>query len=71
MDTADLECARAVDGQDPAIAALELAVKHSRKSEDGNQQQKGGDKSVALHSRGLLATTAWKSKRLVSSARSR
>ena len=68
MDSADLERARAVDGQDPAIAALQLAVKHSRKSEDGNQQQKWGDETVALHSRRLLATTAWKSKRDVGSS---
>src|SRR5207302_4407216 len=35
VDSADLERARAVYGQDSAIPALQLAVKHSRKSEIG------------------------------------
>ena len=36
MDFADLERARAVDGQYPPIPGLQLTVKHSRKSEDGD-----------------------------------
>jgi hypothetical protein len=46
-----------------------LRVDRATESGDGEQQQKGDDKGTALHSPRLLATTAWKSKRLVSTAR--
>ena len=58
----------AVERQDAAVAAFELRVERAAESPSGGeQQQKGDDEAAAQHSRGLLATTAWKSKRLVSS----
>ena len=70
MDAGDLKGSRAVDRRNAPIPALELRVNGRRHSEDGEQDQEGGNETAAQHSAGLLATTAWKSKRLVSSARS-
>jgi len=69
MDSADFQGVRAVERKDPAVARLQLRIDDSRQAERGEQQHEWDDKATAKHSRGLLATTAWKSKRLVFSGR--
>src|SRR5690348_8911530 len=68
MDPVHLERARGFERKDSAVSALQLRVHPGRKTDDAKQQQEEDDKGTAQHSVGLLATTAWKSKRLVSSA---
>jgi hypothetical protein len=69
VNRADFERVGGVERKDPAVATLKLRVDGRAQSGDGEQYQEGGDERTAKHSRGLLTTTAWKSKRLVSTAR--
>src|SRR3954451_16762293 len=68
MHRAALERAGSVEGKDPAIAGFELRIDCSTDTESGQEQQERDCEASTKHSRGLLATTAWKSKRLVSTA---
>ena len=67
MDPADLQRVRAVERKDPALAGLELRVQPASDAGGGDEKQEGKSETAGQHSRRLLATTAWKSKRLVSS----
>ena len=69
MDSADFQRVRAVERQLATLAGLELRVQHAPNARDGDQQHEGNGETASQHSRCLLATTAWKSKRLVSTAR--
>src|SRR5829696_2651160 len=65
VDAGDLERAGAVDRRNAPVARLHLCVDDPRKPEDHAQQRQERNKATAKHSRRLLATTAWKSKRHV------
>ena len=70
MDPPDLEGARSIEGKDAAVGRLKLCV-NDRRQPAGccKQEEDGNGDATDEHSLGLLATTAWKSKRLVFSAR--
>ena len=68
VNTPDLERVGAVEREDSAIPALELRVKAPAETGGSEQHEREGE-TAAQHSRRLLATTAWKSKRLVSRCR--
>jgi hypothetical protein len=69
MDSADLERIGRIERKNSTITAFELCIKNPADSEDREEEQDREDKTRAQHSRSLLATTAWKSKRLVFSGR--
>src|SRR6185503_13927762 len=69
MDSADFERVRAVEREDAPVGALELRVEHAADTGGGSEDHQWEGKAAAQHSRRLLATMAWKSKRLVSTGR--
>jgi phosphoribosylformylglycinamidine cyclo-ligase len=71
VNSADLQRVRSVERKNPAVGAVELRVNADRDPKGGKEDQDRKSKRAAEHSRCLLATTAWKSKRLVFSARRR
>ena len=68
VDAADLKRVRAVEWEDTAVTRLQLRVYSAAYAGDGQEQQKRNGETAGEHARRLLATTAWKSKRLVSTA---
>src|SRR5262249_15057307 len=71
VDAADLQGAGAVERKDSSFAGFELRVNRAGNSGDREQQDQEDGKTTAQHARGLLAITAWKSKRDVASRPSR
>src|SRR4029079_4064071 len=67
MDSADLEDVRAVERQDAAVTRFELCVQAPGDAQSSDEQQEGKCETACEHSRRLLATMAWKSKRDVGS----
>jgi hypothetical protein len=69
VDSTDLQGVGRVQRQDSAVAAFKLGIDDGTDSGGGEQQQEEEYEAATKHSRRLLATTAWKSKRLVSTGR--
>ena len=69
VDSTNLKRVRAVERKDAAVRALELRVEHPTYTDEGGEHDGRDGKSATKHSARLLATMAWKSKRLVSTAR--
>jgi len=68
VDSADLERVGGVEGEDAAVRAFKLRVDGPANAGEGDEEDKQDGKSAAEHALGLLATTAWKSKRDVGSS---
>src|SRR5439155_5505713 len=69
VNPADLKRVRAVERQDAAVRRPELRIQRTGHAGGGDEQHDRDGETAGEHSWRLLATTAWKSKRLVSSGR--
>ena len=69
VDSCDFERVRRVERENSTVAAFELRVNGTANSGGGEKEECESNDQGLGHSGCLLATTAWKSKRLVSTGR--
>jgi hypothetical protein len=69
VDSPDLQRVRAVEREDAAVRAFELRIDDPADAGGGGEKDKEDGETATEHSERLLASTAWKSKRLVSTGR--